>query len=206
LIAANLWDKNPPPGKARSFGGTPNANTLIYWGGAEGFSASRQTVLPSIGNEDVATADLNDDGWLDLILSSYHAGTTRSHPSYVDWNSPTGFDRERVTMLPTNSASGILVCDFNRDGRKDILFACHSFEGNHRNDSFLYWGTPEGFSPKHRTLIPAKGPHFMTVSDVGNIYDRTARYAYISPPFKIGSGSTLKSIEWEAETPFSSWR
>jgi hypothetical protein len=56
-----------------------------------------------LGNEDAAVADLHGDGRLDLVLSSYHAGDTRSHPSYIYWNGPNGFDEKNVNMLPTNS-------------------------------------------------------------------------------------------------------
>ena len=80
LIVANLWDKNPAPGKPRSFGGSAEADTLIYWGSAGGYSAADE-VLPSVGNEDVTVADLNRDGKLDLVLTSYHAGSTRNAPS-----------------------------------------------------------------------------------------------------------------------------
>lgn len=202
LLVANLWDKNPPPGKPRSFGGSPEADTFIYWGSREGYSASRRQVLPSVGNEDIAAADLNGDGWLDLVLTSYHAGSTRNHPSYIYWNGPQGFDSRKVTLLPTHSASGAMIADFNRDGQKDILFTCHSFEGNHRNDSFLYWGSAAGFSPDRKSLLPGLGPHLMNAADIGNIYDRTERYDYVSAPFRIGSEARLQRLLWQAETLF----
>jgi hypothetical protein len=202
IIVANLWDKNPAPGKPRSFGGSADAGTYIYWGNAHGYEESRRQILPSVGNEDVAVADLNGDGHLDLVLTSYHAGYTRSHPSYIYWNSAQGFDAKRVTMLPANSASGVLVADFNRDGHKDVLFACHSKDGNHRTDSFLYWGSSLGYSTEHRSLIPGLGPHCMTVMDIGNVYDRNDRYDYISPAFDGSQGARFKTITWKGETPF----
>ncbi len=203
IIVANLFDKNPAPGKPRSFGGSADAGTCIYWGSAHGYEESRRQILPSVGNEDVAAADLNGDGHLDLVLTSYHAGYTRSHPSYIYWNSAQGFDAKRVTMLPANSASGVLVADFNRDGHKDVLFACHSKDGNHRTDSFLYWGSLAGYSTERRSLIPGRGPHFMTVVDIGNVYDRSDRYDYISPAFDGGQAVRFKTITWKGDTPFA---
>jgi hypothetical protein len=202
VIVANLWDTNPAPGKPRSFGGSPEAGTWIYWGGAEGYSVSRRTEIPSVGNEDVAVADLDSDGRLDLVLTSYHAGTTRSHPSYVYWNGPAGFDPKRVLMLPTNSASGVFAADLDRDGFKELFFTCHSKDGNHRTDSFLYWGGPSGYSPERRSLVPGLGPHFMTVADIGQIYDRGERYDYVSRAFDAGSAVRLRSLAWEGEAPF----
>ena len=202
VIVANLWDKNPPPGKPRSFGGSPEADTFIYWGSANGYSPTGRQVLPSVGNEDIAVADLNRDGRLDLVLTSYHAGSTRNHPSTIYWNGPQGFDAKRVSLLPTHSASGAMIADFNRDGWKDILFTCHSYEGNHRNDSFLYWGSSNGYSADRKSLLHGLGPHLMNVADIGNIYNRSDRYDYISPPFRTGSEAHLQSLRWKAETPF----
>jgi hypothetical protein len=42
----------------------------------------------------------------------------------------------------------------------------------------------------------------MNAADVGNIYDRTERYDYLSAPFQIGSEARLHRLRWEAETPF----
>lgn len=201
IVICNLWSKNPPPGKPRSFGGSPEAGTYVYWGSKDGYDVSRRLTLPSTGNEDASVADLNRDGWLDLVLTSYHAGNTRANPSYIFWNGPRGFDPSSPTRIETNSGSGVIAADFNRDGHKDLLFACHSKDGNHRNDSYLYWGGLDGFSPGRRLLIPGKGPHLFNLTDIGNVHDRTDRYDYISEPIE-GDGSAWSSISWKAETPF----
>ncbi len=183
--------------------GDYKAGTFIYWGSADGFSKSRRLVLPTVGNEDAAVADLNGDGHLDLVLTSYHAGETRSHPSSIYWNSDQGFDPERVTMMPTNSASGATVADYNYDGFPDILFSNHRLEGSHRNDSFLYWGGPDGFSPEHRTLLPGLGPHLLMVNDIGNIAHRGERYDYISRVFDSERAADFESLDWDGDTPFA---
>lgn len=201
VIASNLYDKDPAPGKSRSFGGSAEGDTFIYWGGSDGYTESNRTILPSVGNSSAAVADLNGNGFLDLVLSSYHAGYTRSHPSRIYWNGPSGFDPSRKMEIPSNSASGVLANDFDLDGHVDILFGCHSKQGNHRNDAFLYWGGPDGFSTERRTSLPVLGPHHLA-SDPGHAYDRSHRYDYISPPFDAGSVERFGTITWEGETPF----
>jgi hypothetical protein len=103
--------------------------------------------------------------------------------------------------IPTNSASGVIANDFDLDGHVDILFGCHSKQGNHRNDAFLYWGGPEGFSTDRRTSLPVLGPHHLA-SDPGHAYDRGHRYDYVSPPFDAGPVERLVTLSWVGQTPF----
>ena len=202
LIVPNLFDKNPPPDKkTRAFGGSPEGDVFIYWGAATGYSNERRATLPAIGAEDAAVADLNNDGRLDLVITSYHGGDRRNYPSYVYWQGPNGFTPDNVTMLETNSASGILTTDFNADGWTDLLFANHHKNGSHRNDSYLYWGGPQGFSAARRLDLPANGPHFMTIVDPGNVYDRRPRFHYVSPARKFAAAKQLRAISWTADTP-----
>ena len=176
---------------------------FVYWGGPDGYSVFRKSSLPIVGTGDTVVADLNGDGLLDIVAGSYHAGETRSHPSSIFWNSPQGFDPSRRTHVPTHSASGILAADFNQDDHLDLLFACHRVAGNHRNDSYLYWGGPEGFSTERRSLLPGLGPHFFTVSDIGNIFNRSDRYGYTSKVFDAGGPVEFTQLRWEGDTPFA---
>ena len=201
LIVPNLFDPDPSPDKPQSFGGSPQGNTFIYWGGPQGYSPDSRQILPSVGNADVAVADLDRDGRLDLVLTSYHAGHTRSHPSTIYWNSDQGFQPDRFTRLPTHSASGVLTADFDRNGYEDILFSCHSRDGNHRNQAFLYWGGPDGFSTERRSQLPVLGPHFLSVIDIGQIYDRGDRYDFISPAFDAGPKPVFSTLTWKGDTP-----
>ena len=184
--------------------GGRKSDVLVYWGAAEGYEADRVTRLPALGPEGVAVADLNGDGHLDVVITSYHAGETRSHPSYIYWNSAGGLDESRVTHIPTHSGSGVMAADFNNDGVTDLLFACHKVEGAHRNLSFLYEGGPQGFSPERRQLLPGLGPHFLAGVDVGHVSDRGDRYDYISEVFDAAGPVRFETLGWEGETPFAS--
>jgi len=91
---------------------TTDLDSYIYWGSEQGFNAARRTGLPTKGAQAIAIEDLNGDRHPEIVFANsgleYH-GVTRSHPSYVYWNGPQGFDPSEVKMLPTNSASGVLV-------------------------------------------------------------------------------------------------
>ena len=184
--------------------GTRQGDVFVYWGAAGGFEPGRMTKLPALGPEGVAVADLNGDGHLDVVITSYHAGETRSHPSYIYWNAADGFDESQVTHIATHSGSGVMAADFNYDGVTDLLFACHKLEGAHRNDSFLYEGGPQGFSTERRRLLPGLGPHFLAGVDVGHVFDRGDRYDYISDVFDAGGPVHFETLRWDGQTPYSS--
>ena len=180
---------------------TFSAGTEVYWGGEAGYSLERKLVLDTVGSEDASVADLNGDGHLDLVVSSYHAGIHRSHPSYLFWGTGSGLNPE-PTLLPTDSGSGVIVADFNQDAQLDIFFVCHTKGGNHRTDSFLYWGEDGSFSADRRLDVPTRGVHWTIHNDVGDIYDRSPGYDYISSPFDVGETARFGSLSWHAQEPF----
>jgi len=190
------------PGEAPVHHSNPYTESYIFWGSAGGFSSSRRTGLPTVGSNVCAIADFNVDGHLDVFFSSYLAGIHRHHPGYLYWNSASGFDPTRRDLIPGFSGCGTFAADCNLDGYPELFVANHTRVGNHRSDIWIYRGRPGGFSPDHRESLPAAGPHFFSFVDVGNVYDRSGRYDYISPPFDAGRGARFESISWDAATPF----
>lgn len=205
LVVANLYDPHPAPGTKyvrHAFGGSTQGNTYVYWGSADGFSAANRQVLETIGNEDVTLADFNNDGLIDIVASHYSGSPDRKQPSYLFWNSPSGFASSRATYFETDAACGVMSADFNLDGYRDIRFANHVKDGDHRVDTFIYWNSASGFAPDRRLALPAPGNHFLAGVDIGNIYDRSDRYDYTSPPFDTGGVSRVESVRWDADVPF----
>lgn len=203
IVVANLYDPHPPAGVPQHFGGSPKGKTDIWWGGKNGYSLERHTALPTNGNEDVSIADLNNDGYLDLALSAYSGSREAGQNSFIYWNGPNGFDPKRVTALPTYAASGVMIADYNRDGYKDVRFANHVKDGDHGIvNTFIYWNSKDGFSKDRRQEVFAPGNHLLTAVDIGNVYDRSDRYDYISPAFDSGAVNRFEAVRWEGETPF----
>ena len=44
----------------------------------------------------------------------------------------------------------------------------------------------------------------MTVTDIGNVFDRQDRFDYVSRIFDAKATSTLDTLAWEGDTPFAS--
>ena len=204
LVVVNHVDAVKPlgPGEVAIHHANPNVDAIIYWGGPTGYSAARTDALPTIGPCDTVAADCNSDGYVDLFFPSYLGGVHRSFPGYLYWNGPQGFDPSRKTDIPGFSGCGAFAADCDLDGYQDLIVANHTIVGNHRSPVWIHWGSADGYDVNRVTSLPATGVHYFALADVGNIYDRSDRYDYLSSPFDAGRAVSIKRASWKAETPF----
>ncbi|NWG12640.1 MAG: VCBS repeat-containing protein [Acidobacteria bacterium] len=196
-----------------SWRGDRRSDSFIYYGnGAGDFSETRRHIFTTVGTQTVTAADIDRDGWLDLVCPNYNNNRSRATQSRIFFGRADGISEAAMIELPTNSGTGSQVYDYNRDGYNDILLTCHRTEGDanvpgkygeHNTVSFLYWGGPDGFKAKRRLEIPTRGAHYDSGVDIGNIYDRSPRYEFISSPFHYGKAKTA-AVTWSGETPAGS--
>lgn len=133
----------------------------LFWGGKEGFSDQRQTQLSAPQPIDMETADLNADGFLDLIVGSYYDNLTQHFDtgSLIFWGSREGFREWNAQWLPGSAPVGITVADFDGDGHLDLF--CPHYHGNLTREnlpSYLYWGSESGFDTRRRTTFICDSP------------------------------------------------
>jgi|GEM_PF-6978922 len=137
----------------------------IYWGTAAGPDPSNHFDIPTLhqARQAVFVADLNKDGYLDIITSQQFV---ENHGS-IFWGSSAGYSTENRTDLPSEfGVHNLEIADFNRDNWLDILFVEYLNPSNK-----IYWGSSSGFSSSNRTLLPAPGSHGASVADLdGNGY------------------------------------
>jgi hypothetical protein len=90
--------------------------SFILWGSPDpGFdkyswSDDNVTELPATAASEAGVADLNGDGYLDVVFSSHYPPEDEAQEvSQIYWGSPDGFDPQNVTELPTFHAAGMKI-------------------------------------------------------------------------------------------------
>jgi hypothetical protein len=101
-------------------------NSIIYFGSKIGFFPTESVNLPTFGAESVATLDLNNDGWTDLVF-----GQALDRQVRVYLNGPSGFDASRFVDLPLHGKL-VKVADVDGDGRDELLITGSKSVAVHR--------------------------------------------------------------------------
>jgi len=196
-----LPQRGPPEGTEMS--------SFIYYGSPSGFANDRRTEIRTFVAYQNSIADLDQDGWLDIFVTSYGGEVSGNRPSLIYWGSEKGFDARPRTELTSYGSSGSETLDYDGDGWLDILVANHRRSGSifypaahqHTMESMLYWGGPDGFSSDQRWEVVAAGPSGLNLRDLGNSYDRGLYEDYTSSIFEVPDGAHPDRLVFTAETP-----
>ena len=174
-------------------------NSFVYWGSKTGFDKSKHTDLPTLGAQGVTSADLNADGYLDLIFSNYYDGITRACNSYVYWGGNSGFAASLKTELPTSAGHSASVADLNKDGYLDLVFSNAKNDSHSYNiKSYVYWGSAAGYATGKRTELPTTGSNDNSVADMNkdgyldivfSTNDNSTSCPYVNSPIYLGSAT-----------------
>lgn len=114
--------------------------SYVYWGRSTGYSKEDMTPVPSWCAVDSVSADLDDDGWVELIICNNSENSLDKDPGqHVHHFGPNGFDPSRSYNLKTDIGWGATVADFNRDGYLDVFTVC-----DHWNGLAMFTGGPDG--------------------------------------------------------------
>ena len=134
-------------------------NSYIYYGGPDGFSAERRDEIHGERAVDSICCDINDNGYVDLILINSSLSTIE-HDSgcYVFLNGPDGLPKEPSIVIPTSRAHGSVCADLNRDGYLDLVFG-----GVDNPELVIFNGTADGFDTEN--------PQRISLEKDGVLYD-----------------------------------
>jgi len=147
--------------------------SYIYYG--DGLGGFTSETIPTQGAIGVAIADLDDNGYPELIFGNHtYLGIQQETNSFIYWGESSGFHTGRKTLLPTSGADTVSIADLNQDDKLDIVISNNqNNQGNREINSYIYWGTSsvdsEGYpayGTTSRTELATQGATYNTVDDI----------------------------------------
>ncbi len=121
----------------------------VWYATDEGYPPERRAILsvedPELG---AVTADLNRDGYLDLVIGAAERDSQDRVGYVILYGGANGFSPGRREVIPIGSHGfPPIIADFNRDGLLDLV------GGSIGNGVHLVYGSPEGFHKNHQQLV-----------------------------------------------------
>lgn len=177
--------------------------SYIYYGSRSGFSSANSVWLPTVASWSSSVADLNRDGWLDLVFSNFPYDHTYYY-SYIYWGGMSGYSIGRRDSLYTRGGSAVMIADYNNDGYEDILLGNQSYGADTTWYAYIYWNSPYGFALNNRDSLPTKAVDASVTRDLGNTYTRDTTETYFSSVFDASTqGDSIaywSTVSWRADT------
>ena len=88
-----------------------DVNSFIYWNDKGHFSVTNRKRFFSHSSSAALACDLNEDGYVDLIVSHHRAYGSHRTESAIWWNGPEGFDEKYRTFLPSLGPHDMVAVD-----------------------------------------------------------------------------------------------
>ena len=148
-----------------------NGQTCVLFGSAEGFDYENRYDFQAYRSQTCRVADLNKDGYPDVILGGSYPTLGKPLDSFVSiyYGSKNGFDNSRRTMLPCYNSNTLAVADFNNDGLLDIFIGAYDNRRTRELDSHIYWNdAKDGLTEDNRTFLRTEASCGAIVGDFNN--------------------------------------
>lgn len=156
-------------------GHTEKENLYIYLNNGVDIDERSLIELTGGGSRDGQVADLNKDGYNDLVIANAADSHFNRVNSWVWYGSIEGFLLENRVTLPAYQGNSVALGDFNDDNWIDLAIACQWQAGTMVDPvgpkmSFIYWNSPEGFTPENRQplIFDGQGATVFSATDLDN--------------------------------------
>jgi hypothetical protein len=155
------------------FAPSDGKHSEIFWNNKGKFELKNRTELESENAFSADAADLNKDGFADLVVANFSSLDKNGKPdyetnSYVWWGSKQGFTTTNRTALPTLGATSVRLADVNNTGYLDILFAQHRDKQSYDIPSYIYLNSVNGFSKENRIELQGFGTVGIIADDLAD--------------------------------------
>lgn len=125
-------------------GGLEGQTSSIYLGDQDGLSADRFSTFPTEHALIPMTADINRDGYLDIVMGAVQGGTT-----YVYWGSEAGFTAQRRQPIKLGDVWGIHLADLDKNGWLDLVYTATKHDA-----TYILLGDKNGFDVNRKITLP----------------------------------------------------
>jgi len=127
----------------------------IWWGSLNGFNDEEFNVIDLRQKVElmyIKGADLNNDGWIDLICPQRGNPDGTEITSFIYYGSADGYSNDNRTEVASYVPYQNSIADLNKDGWLDILFTSYGGEVSGNRPALIHWGSKDGFLPERTEL------------------------------------------------------
>ena len=180
----------------------PATASTVWYSDSDGWPEDDVDTLPTKGASAVRIADMDLDGYLDVVFANSGDAGGADVDSVVYWGSDAGHQVTDFTRLPTQGAADAVVADVDGDGLLDLVFANRT-DGSgtglsaYQVDSTVWWGDGARFASLERTDLPTTGASSAAVADLDGDGDNDLVFANGAP------SGTVSPIFWNDGGSFS---
>lgn len=159
------------------------------------------TRLPSAGGGKAVVADINVDGYKDLVFTNIiHGSTLAEMPAFIYWGGKDGLNPLRRSPLNGDRANAVAVDDITGDGLPDIVLASvgrehmygetpdYSYEtlkkraGEREKTSYYFEQSDAGFRPDARKKIETQYALDVKIADLANNGKKSVIFLELGEP------------------------
>lgn len=179
----------------------PFGGINIFKGSKDGFDfEGEREVLREVNASTSNVADLNKDGYLDVIIGFFDQQDKTATELVIYYGSSSGFDlSNRHSIASPGRSSSPMVADFDKDGWLDIVVSSYS-----ENKIRIFKGSEEGFDENRQVIIPMHAAIDLEVADLnadGYLDILVCHYK----DWVNGYHDAGMTILWGSEKGFENW-